>query len=550
MIPESIRWRLPLSYAAIALVAALALGAVLLTTLRSYYADQEAEYLRNNATVISTIVERGGLQEKTSDVMDAQLRTLSFLSQVRVRLLDADLQPVSDSGAPQDNNYLTISYRQDPQPAPADQTTQESGTTTTISPSVFIYPLDKLSPPQDITAQRWRDRKPPVIVISDSSQAPVQDQAFWVNFENAIDTQHASFVPATRSLYGFRLNAETFPNEVIELRSDQTVQAPIYDRSGTVNGYIELSNGPAYGMEIVNGVARAWILASAVAILLAAAMGLVISRSLSAPLVALTDITKRMTGGDLSARAKVASGDEVGILAHSFNEMAARVEDTIFTLRRFVADAAHELHTPLTALRTNIELIGEEMDSTRRDLFVERAQAQVMRLETLTSSLLELSRLEAGMLPLDSYELADLNTLVRETSELYASQAEQSGLDFVLELPKQPVWADVHESQLRRALSNLLENAIKFTPEGGTITIGLCQKPDGIELWVQDTGIGIPEEDIPQLFSRFHRGRNAFQMPGSGLGLAIVKAIADYHHGQVRAENMNQGARLSLHLPA
>lgn len=548
MIPESIRWRLPLSYAAIALVATLALGVVLLATLRSYYADQEAEYLRNNAHVIGMMVQRSGLQDQTPEAVDAQLRTISFLAQVRVRLLDTALQPVGDSGAPQDNNYLTIRYQPEQQLVAVGQLATEPVNAGPVTKaSLFIQPLNDLNARASLTAQPWHEGRPPMFVVTESSQPTGEDQTFWVN---VADAQYASFVPATRSLYGFRFNTEIFPPEAIDSRSGQAVQAPIHNRDGVVTGYVELSNGPAYGMEIVNGVAQAWMLASAVAILLAAAVGLVISRSLSAPLIALTDITRRMTGGELSARAQLKGGDEVGILAHSFNEMATRVEDTIFTLRRFVADAAHELHTPLTALRTNLELIGDEVDSAHRDLFVQRAQSQVMRLETLTSSLLELSRLETGIVPADTYEKANLNVLVQETSELYASQAEQSGLDFVLELPKQPVLAEVHESQLRRALSNLLENAIKFTPGGGTITIGLCQKPDGIELWVRDTGIGIPEEDIPQVFSRFHRGRNAFQIPGSGLGLAIVKAIADYHHGQVRAENMSQGARLSLHLPA
>jgi signal transduction histidine kinase len=110
------------------------------------------------------------------------------------------------------------------------------------------------------------------------------------------------------------------------------------------------------------------------------------------------------------------------------------------------------------------------------------------------------------------------------------------------------VWGD--EARLRRALDNLLDNAIKFTPEGGAVSVRLYQEGKWVEVAVEDTGIGIPEDDLPHLFSRFHRGRNTITYPGNGLGLAIVKAIAEAHKGQVTAENTGQGARFALRLLA
>ncbi len=104
-------------------------------------------------------------------------------------------------------------------------------------------------------------------------------------------------------------------------------------------------------------------------------------------------------------------------------------------------------------------------------------------------------------------------------------------------------------AQLRRAIGNLVDNAIKFTPEGGAITIGLQNNADAIELCVQDTGIGIPADDLPQLFSRFHRGRNVANYPGNGLGLAIVRAIVEAHGGSVNAANTSPGARFCITLP-
>mgnify|MGYP005857244141 CR=1 FL=1 len=170
------------------------------------------------------------------------------------------------------------------------------------------------------------------------------------------------------------------------------------------------------------------------------------------------------------------------------------------------------------------------------------------RLEALTTSLLDLSRLEAGA-GCEAHAPLDLAALARESSEPYASRAEQAGVDFCLSLPEAPVivWGDA--VQLARALGNLLDNACKFTAEGGEVTVALRGEGSWAEISVQDTGIGIPADDLSNLFSRFHRGRNAASYPGSGLGLAIVKAIAEGHGGEVRAESQGRGARFALRLP-
>ncbi|MDY6877836.1 MAG: HAMP domain-containing sensor histidine kinase [Chloroflexota bacterium] len=268
---------------------------------------------------------------------------------------------------------------------------------------------------------------------------------------------------------------------------------------------------------------------------------LILSRGMSRPLVNLTAATRSVAEGDLSVRVPTGYPGEAGDLAAAFNQMADQVEETIVTLRRFVSDAAHEIHTPLTALRTNLELAPD-------DDFVQRAKVQVSRLEMLTEGLLNLSRIEAGE-QVEAHAPLAMVPLVQEMGELYASQGEQAGLTFDLVLPETPVTVQGNEAQLRRALGNLLDNSIKFTPEGGTVSVGLRQEDQWAELWVEDAGIGIPEEDLSHLFSRFHRGRNTAAYPGSGLGLAIVKAVAEGHGGTVMAENTESGARFTLRLP-
>ena len=117
-------------------------------------------------------------------------------------------------------------------------------------------------------------------------------------------------------------------------------------------------------------------------------------------------------------------------------------------------------------------------------------------------------------------------------------------------MPKDAVTVIANEAQIRRTLCNLLDNAIKFTAENGSVELGLKKNGSGVQLWVQDTGIGIPEEDMPYLFNRFHRGRNTAAYPGNGLGLAIIKAIVESHQGKVAVDSLSPGTRFTLVLPS
>jgi signal transduction histidine kinase len=217
-------------------------------------------------------------------------------------------------------------------------------------------------------------------------------------------------------------------------------------------------------------------------------------------------------------------------------------------LQRFVSDAAHELNTPLTALRTNLELMSEEKDQEVQRTYMEHAFQQTRRLEELTAALLDLSKLESGSSE-ESENQINLTALIQEESERFASTAEQKGLEFSVELPDQEIQWMGRPNQIRRVLSNLLDNAIKFTPEGGSVKLGLMSEESNILLWIEDTGIGIPEAEISHLFQRFHRAPNASSYPGSGLGLAIVKTIVEAHRGRVSVENKEQGVIFTIRIP-
>jgi signal transduction histidine kinase len=217
----------------------------------------------------------------------------------------------------------------------------------------------------------------------------------------------------------------------------------------------------------------------------------------------------------------------------------------VATLRNFVADAAHEMNTPLTALRTNLELASR---SGTDDPLLTGAMEQAARLERLNDDLVQLSRLEGGI-GLERTEPVDLERQIGRWAESYAAQAEQAGLHFELTMPGRPLIIDGDPDLLARATNNLVDNAIKFTPQDGRVALTL----DGDDAWaciaVADTGIGIHEADLKLVSGRFHRGRNAAEYPGSGLGLAISHSIVEAHDGLMEIASRPGETRVTIRLP-
>ena len=369
-------------------------------------------------------------------------------------------------------------------------------------------------------------------------------------FEKEIPPSKAEIilsVSASPYGYGFVSKGDFDPTR----RSSQVVSVPLIASDGSELGMLEFSNGPSYGADVIDSVTSAWLVASVFAIAIAAFAGWFVSKRVTRPVLALESATRQMEQGDLSVRVDLPDErqQEFLSLANSFNGMAGQVEQTVSTLRDFVADAAHELHTPLTALQANLELAREEKKASARTLYLSRAQTQGQRLEALVKSLLDLSRVEAARSKPD-FELVNLTQLVREIGEPFASRAEQSERSFTLNLPIDPVKVIGNETQLRQVLVNLLDNALKFTPAGGWVSLSLEHSTNELNLIVSDSGIGIPPEDLPHIFERFHRARNVSEYAGNGLGLAIVKAIVTVHGGSVTIQSESgQGTVVSISLP-
>ena len=519
---NSIRWRLPASYGVIALLAALSLGSVMLLVLRSYYARQEQDYLFGNALALQPIIEKVLQSELPEELLQDQVDSLAFLSQTRIRVLDTGGRIMADSGVPHPDQVVAV-----------------------IGETKRGFPFSGSGP-----AVLPEDEIPFVIYSNKSQTAPEM-----MPFEKAIpasgpapQTDMILSVSASPYGYGFVPAPQSDPTR----RSPYVAEILLIASNGRKLGVLEFSNGPSYGANVIDSVTLAWLIASVFAIAIAALTGWFMSKRVTRPVLALQKATRQMEQGDLSVRVDLRDErqQEFLSLANSFNGMAGQVEQTVSTLRAFIADAAHELHTPLTALQTNMELARDEETASARTMYLSRAQEQSQRLEALVKSLLDLSRIESVQSN-HAVALLDLKELASEISEPFASRAEQSDRLLTLDLPEEKMMVNGSEMQIKQVLANLLENALKFTPENGSILLTLRRLEAHALLTISDTGIGIAPEDLPHMFERFHRGRNASEYAGNGLGLAIVKAIVESHSGSVEAQSkgIGKGSTFSVKLP-
>ena len=331
-------------------------------------------------------------------------------------------------------------------------------------------------------------------------------------------------------------------------------------------GRVRISEGADLRPAALAATRHAFSWAALVAALVAAVAGLVVARGMSAPLSALADTAGRMAEGDLSARATPRGEDEIARLARQFNHMADELEENFDALaaerdalRRFIADASHELRTPITALRNFNELLRghAEGDPEARVEFLAESAVQLDRLEWITAHLLDLSRLEAGLIELDA-ETVEAKELLEAAAAPFRPQATARGMEIRVDAEPELPPLRVDRGRLILALSNLVDNALRHTPDGGAVHLSAEEGSSGLEvdtggpilrLVVEDDGPGVPPDERPRIFERFYRGRGA-PPGGTGLGLAIVDGVARAHGGVVAVTDaVDGGARFELRLP-
>jgi two-component system sensor histidine kinase TctE len=268
-----------------------------------------------------------------------------------------------------------------------------------------------------------------------------------------------------------------------------------------------------------------------------------------APLSRLQARIRDRRPGDLSPVPLRRVPDELRPMVASFNEMMQRLEENLQAQHRFIADAAHQLKTPLTGLRMQAELAQGETDPVQLHEYVKRIAGAAERASHLTQQLLVLARAEASHEKVHAVEIMGLGSLVRQITEEWVPHALDRQIDLGFEGSDWPLVIDGNPMLLRELLNNLIDNAIKYTPSGGRVTVRVRPDVDAV-IEVEDSGLGIPESERTRVFERFYRvlGSGA---EGSGLGLPIVREIAELHRGRVEllAAASGQGTLARVHLP-
>lgn len=292
-----------------------------------------------------------------------------------------------------------------------------------------------------------------------------------------------------------------------------------------------------------------------------------ISRSITRPIKQMTEISQQMAEGNFSHKACVCANDEVGELAENFNYMAATLDKTLHDLedeknktaemermqREFVANASHELRTPLTSMRGFVEAIldGVVTGKEQQSKYLKIILKETVRLHRLVNSLLDLSRLESGQVKLEVQEL-DLEPIVERTVTKMNHLAKEKKLNLELSAAENLPMVKGDEDLIEQVLINFVTNAIRFTPAWGTVKVVLEQSGDEVCVKVSDTGIGIPPEELPNIWKRFYKVTEARSLSkeGSGLGLALVKEIVELLGGRVWVEStVGQGSVFGFCLP-
>jgi heavy metal sensor kinase len=307
----------------------------------------------------------------------------------------------------------------------------------------------------------------------------------------------------------------------------------------------------------MEGVLRGLLLTFALGLPLIVALaiggGYLLMRGALRPVDEIRQKAARITSRNLSERLPVVhTGDELERLATDLNQMIERLEESFHQINRFSADASHELRTPLTILQGELEAIAQKGQTLPEDIrdTIGSALEETQRLAKIVESLLAISRLEAGEARVQPVCL-DFAELARNTADQMRLLAEEKHLSLDCD-GAEPVEVDADPSRLKQVVVNLLDNAIKYTPEDGHVRVSVTKRNGRAILEVADSGIGISPTDLPHIFDRFYRADKARsrQMGGAGLGLSIVRSICQAHNGQVTVSSTEgRGSLFRVELP-
>ncbi len=509
--PRSLRWHLLLNSLLVSAIAIVAVGIVAYILVERNFRQQEVAYLRDRGQQIVVPIERT-LRMGGGNLEIQQIATMGLLSErVRVRVLDSHGQILADSGSIDDLRSLTP----------------------TNDPSLSGMSLQ--------------------LHLDDHGRLngyQMRGSAFSIDSDLASGQGGVRGDAGDNSLLSFPWWPPADEN------TDMRVTYPL-SANGRVVAYAEFSDGPAFGRILRQSIQQALIMGGVIALLAAGLVALVSARQLTRPLHHLGQAADEMASGNLEARAPASRLAEFDRLAQRFNSMAERLSGVIasldadrHSLRRLIADASHELRTPLTALLTFNQLLIQDtpMDNQPARTYLDESGKQLVQLDRLSTSLLSLSRLESRLAG-NNFQEDDFRKVVRHVVENQRPMCATRNQTLTLSLPEDPVVMSHDALALEQAITNLVVNASRYSPEGALIDVSLAVGDGGACVSVADNGPGIDPEDQPHIFERFFRGRNQ-ESDGVGLGLAISREIARIHQGDIFYEEQEtRGSLFRLCLP-
>lgn len=335
------------------------------------------------------------------------------------------------------------------------------------------------------------------------------------------------------------------------------VAAPIPANPAHPLGFVQLSvpMSPIYAT-----IHRKWLdlfSIGSVVLLITIFASLVLARRVVVPIQHLTTTSEQIAAGRLGVRVSPDGPSEVRRLGLAFNQMAQRVQAMVAQQREFVDNAAHELRSPLTSLRLRLDLLAEDegRDPTLTQQYIGKMQRDVGYLQRLVDHLLMLASVEEGE-PAEK-TLVDFAPVLREIADEMTLIVQRAQLTLQVNVPDRLPSVPANADQIRIAVRNLLDNAVKYSRAGGTISLAAKQSDQTLEILVTDNGMGIPPDALPHVFERFYRVDRARALDpahrsrgGAGLGLALVQAMVEANHGTVSVESqVNQGSQFAIRLP-
>lgn len=288
------------------------------------------------------------------------------------------------------------------------------------------------------------------------------------------------------------------------------------------------------------------LIGGAIAVVLATLIGLYYAQMAARNIASLQEAARKVADGNFETTIPIAAAGQLGQLARSFNEMQRRLAELDSARKRFIANASHELRTPIFSLGGFVELLEEEDPSPEeRAEFVRTMRQQIERLRKLTVDLLDLSQLDAGAMEMQARDV-DLGSLAREVTREFGARAELRGSRLELRTPERPAIARGDPDRVRQIIRILLDNALTHTPEGTKVTVTTYSLNRRAELTVSDEGSGIPQRVQNRIFERFYTADSA---GGSGLGLAIARELAQRMEGRITISSSRRFTAFTLDLP-